>query len=65
MAMFGNEDIVQHQRLAAGAKKPEHLPIVDDLGFREQHQQIGDVAWVALRPKKGAEDRPLRIVAAA
>jgi hypothetical protein len=31
------------------AEKPEHLPIIDDLG---------------LRPKKGADDRPSRIIAA-
>ena len=64
-AVLGDEHVAQDQRLAAGAEEAEHLPVVDDLDFGKRHQQIGDPSRIALRPKKGADDRPLRKVAAA
>jgi hypothetical protein len=63
--VLGNEHVARHQRLAAGAQEAEHLPIVDDLDLRERHQQISDRARVALLAEEGADDRPLRIAAAA
>src|SRR6184192_535218 len=55
-AVFGDEDVMQHQRLAAGAGEAEHLPVVDDLDLAERRQQIGDGARVAGLAEKGAED---------
>jgi hypothetical protein len=63
--MLGNKHVVQHQGLAAGAEQAQHLPVVDDLDLGERHQEIRDVPGIALLAEKGADDRPLRIVAAA
>jgi hypothetical protein len=49
----------------AGAGEPQDLPIIDDLNLGERHQQVGDVPRIAELAEKGAEDRPLRIIAAA
>ena len=64
-AMLENEYVAQDQGLAAGAEEAEHLPVVNDLHLGERHQEIGDVAGVALVFEEGPDDRPLRIVAAA
>jgi hypothetical protein len=46
-------------------RRPSTLPVIDDLDLGERHQQIGDRARVTLFAEKGADNRPLRIVAAA
>jgi hypothetical protein len=64
-AMLGNKYVMQDQGFAAGAEEAEHLPVVSDLDLGERHQQISDRARVALLAEEGADDRPLRIAAAA
>ena len=64
-AVPGHEHVAQHQRLAAGAGEPQHLPVVENLSFGERHQQISDVPRVAQLAEKCAENAPLRIIAAA
>ena len=41
MAVLGDKHVVEDQRFAAGAEEAEHLPIIDDLGLGERHQEIG------------------------
>src|SRR5256885_15391419 len=63
--MLRHKNIAHNERLAAGAGEPQHLPIVEDLGLGKRHEQISDRARVADLAEKDAEDRPLRMVAAA
>ena len=64
-AVLRHKNIAHNERLAAGSGEPQHLPIVEDLGLGKRHEQISDRARVADLAEKDAEDRPLRMVAAA
>ena len=64
-AVLGHEHVAQFERFRAAAEEAQHLPVIDDLDFGERHQQIGDRPRVAHLAQKGADDRPLRMVAAA
>jgi hypothetical protein len=63
--MLRHEDVVQDERLAAGAGEPQYPPVIDDFDLGERHQQIGNRARIPRLAEKDAKDRPLRIIAAA
>ena len=58
-----HEDILDHQRVAAGAAQAHHMPHVVDAVFGARDQEAAEVNGLAVLDHRAADERPRRMVA--
>ena len=60
--MTGNEDVFDHQRVAAGGFEADDMPVVANLVVTPRHEEAAEVHRPAVLDHRAADERPVGVV---